>query len=82
MQRLWNVDPEHPTTYLRIISDLESAVRMLKCIDTPTEEIEHLQAIKRRLYRSYFQMMKCPSRDKNGDRVKEWQGVNPARGKG
>jgi hypothetical protein len=53
----WNVDPKHPTTIARLISDLEGVTYILECINEP-EEYEYIQKMKQKYYKMYFSMLK------------------------
>ena len=53
----WNVDPKHPTTIARLISDLEGVSYILSCYDEP-EEYEYIQKMKQKYYKMYFKMLK------------------------
>ena len=53
----WNVDPKHPTTIARLISELEGVNYLLDTLDQP-EEYEYIQKMKQKYYKMYFKMLK------------------------
>jgi hypothetical protein len=53
----WNVDPKHPTTIARLISELEGVTYILECINEP-EEYEYIQKMKQKYYKEYFKRVK------------------------
>ncbi len=59
MKRKWNVDPEDPDMYLRLIDKLEGCTYFLDCLDEP-ETIEILNALKKKYYKLYFKSIKTP----------------------
>ena len=58
MKRQWNVDPEHPTTLLRLISELEGSLYILECLEGTEEEVEYLMVMKKKYYKKYFRLTK------------------------
>jgi len=59
MKTKWNVDPQDPDTYLRLISNLEGCTYFLDCLDEP-EAIEFMNALKKKYYKLYFKASKTP----------------------
>lgn len=58
MKTKWNVnDPLHPTTILRLISELEGATYLLDCMEDE-EALSFLNELKRKYYKLYFQQSK------------------------
>lgn len=58
MKTQWNVkDPLHPTTILRLISELEGASYLLSCMDDE-EALSFLNDLKKKYYKLYFQQIK------------------------
>ena len=58
MKKQWNVDPEDPTTLLRLISELEGSLYILECLKGTEEEVECLTKMKRKYYKKYFSLTK------------------------
>jgi len=54
----WNVDPEDPTTVLRLISELEGISYLLVCLDHTEEELAFINTMKAKYYKTYFRMMR------------------------
>ena len=54
----WNVDPEHPTTLIRLISELEGSLYILKCLEGSEEDVEVIRAIKNKYYKKYRELAK------------------------
>ena len=52
----WNVDPEDPTTILRLISELEGSSYFLKELDE--EDYNTIREMLKKYYKKYFQMKK------------------------
>ena len=50
----WNVDPEHPTTVLRLLSHLHGAEQLLGCLGA--EEVELFSSMIKKYYKMYFKM--------------------------
>lgn len=58
MKTKWNVkDPLHPTTILRLLSELEGASSLLDCLGD-TEALSFLNDLKKKYYKLYFQQVK------------------------
>jgi hypothetical protein len=57
MKMKWNVNPNHPTTILRLISELEGVSYLLDCLDEP-EEVEIISKLKQKYYKKYFKILK------------------------
>lgn len=58
MKTKWNVkDPLHPTTILRLISELEGASSLLDCLEDE-EALSFLNDLKKKYYKLYFQQVK------------------------
>ena len=53
MKSKWNVDPEHPTTIARLISELEGATYLLDCLDDQ-EAFDYINNLKKKYYKEYF----------------------------
>jgi hypothetical protein len=53
----WNVNPKHPTTIARLISELEGVNYLLDTLDQK-EEYEYIQKMKQKYYKMYFSMLK------------------------
>ena len=58
MKKQWNVDPEDPTTLLRLISELEGSLYILECLEGTEEEVEYLMVLKKKYYKKYFRLTK------------------------
>ena len=58
MKQQWNVDPERPTTLLRLISELEGSLYILECLEGTEEEVEYLMTMKKKYYKKYFRLTK------------------------
>ena len=58
MKQQWNVNPEDPTTLLRLISELEGSLYVLECLEGTEEEIEYLMTMKKKYYKKYFRLTK------------------------
>ena len=58
MKKQWNVDPEDPTTLLRLVSELEGSLYILECLEGTEEEVEYLAAMKKKYYKKYFCLTK------------------------
>lgn len=58
MKKKWNVDPEDPTTLLRLVSELEGSLYILECLKGTEEEVESLTKMKRKYYKKYFHLTK------------------------
>ena len=56
MKHRHNVDPEHPTTVLRLLSHLHGAETLLDCIDG--EELPLITSMIQKYYKQYFKMKK------------------------
>jgi hypothetical protein len=56
MKMKWNVNPNHPTTILRLISELEGVSYLLDCLGD--EDIEYINDMKKKYYKMYFKMLK------------------------
>lgn len=54
----WNVDPEHPTTLLRLISELEGSLYILKGLKESEEDVKVLDNMKKKYYKKYWNMAK------------------------
>ena len=52
----WNVNPEDPTTILRLISELEGSSYFLKELDE--EDYDTIREMLKKYYKKYFQMKK------------------------
>jgi hypothetical protein len=52
----WNVNPEDPTTILRLISELEGSSYFLKELDE--EDYNTIREMLKKYYKKYFQMKK------------------------
>ena len=50
----WNVDPDHPVTLLRLISEIEGCIYFLDCLDGAEEEKAYLEGMRAKYYKSYF----------------------------
>ena len=59
MKRKWNVDPEDPTTYLRLIDKLEGCNYFLECLDEP-EAMEFTSSLIKKYYKLFFKACKTP----------------------
>ncbi len=57
MKLKWNVNPNHPTTIARLISELEGVAYLLDCLEEP-EEVEVVENLKQKYYKKYFKMLK------------------------
>jgi len=58
MKQQWNVNPEDPTTLLRLVSELEGSLYILECLEGTEEEVEYLMAMKKKYYKKYFRLTK------------------------
>ena len=58
MKQQWNVNPEDPTTLLRLVSELEGSLYILECLEGTEEEVEYLTAMKKKYYKKYFRLTK------------------------
>lgn len=56
MKSKWNVDPNHPTTIARLLSELEGVSYLLECIDG--EELNYIVEMKKKYYKEYFKRLK------------------------
>lgn len=56
MKSKWNVDPNHPTTIARLLSELEGVSYLLECIDG--EELIYIVEMKKKYYKEYFKKLK------------------------
>lgn len=56
MKSKWNVDPNHPTTIARLLSELEGVSYLLECIDG--EELSYIVEMKKKYYKEYFKRLK------------------------
>jgi hypothetical protein len=56
MKLKWNVNPNHPTTIARLISELEGVSYLLDCLGD--EDIEHINDMKKKYYKKYFKVLK------------------------
>lgn len=52
----WNVNPDDPTTLLRLISELEGSSYILEEIDQDDYDI--IKVMVKKYYKKYFQMKK------------------------
>ena len=52
----WNVDPDNPTTLLRLISELEGSSYLLEEIDQ--DDYDTIREMVKKYYKKYFQMKK------------------------
>ena len=52
----WNVDPDNPTTLLRLISELEGSSYILEEIDQ--DDYDTIKVMVKKYYKQYFQMKK------------------------
>lgn len=53
MKSKWNVNPEHPTTIARLLSELEGATYLLECLDDQ-EAYDYISKLKQKYYKEYF----------------------------
>lgn len=59
MKTKWNVkDPLHPTTILRLISEIEGVLYFLSCMDNVEDEVDFINQMKKKYYKLYFQQEK------------------------
>lgn len=56
MKSKWDVDPTHPTTIARLLSELEGASYFLDCLDDP-EAYEYITNLKKKYYKLYFKLI-------------------------
>lgn len=56
MKTKWDVDPTHPTTIARLLSELEGSSYFLECLDDP-EAYEYICNLKKKYYKLYFKMI-------------------------
>ena len=63
----WNVDPEHPTTVLRLLSHLHGAEQLLGCLDNTEEELAVISAMIPKYYKKYFKMNREYDKPDNPD---------------
>ncbi len=56
----WNLNPDHPTTLLRLISELEGVSYILDCLDDTEDEVSFISSMKKKYYSMYF---KHPNRE-------------------
>lgn len=54
MKSKWNVNPEHPTTIARLLSELEGVYYILTCLDDVEDEIDFIEKMKKKYYKEYF----------------------------
>ena len=52
----WNVNPDDPTTLLRLISELEGSSYILEEIDK--DDYDTIRTMVKKYYKKYFQMKK------------------------
>lgn len=52
----WNVNPDNPTTLLRLISELEGSSYLLEEIDQ--DDYDTIREMVKKYYKKYFQMKK------------------------
>lgn len=57
MKLKWNVNPNHPTTIARLISELEGVSYLLDCLGDDND-IEYINDMKKKYYKTYFKMLK------------------------
>jgi len=58
MKQQWNVNPEDPTTLLRLVSELEGSLYILECLEGTEEEVEYIVSMKKKYFKKYFRLTK------------------------
>ncbi|ACY75828.1 predicted protein [Cyanophage PSS2] len=64
-----NVDPEDPTSMLRLISEIEGVSTLLPCFDDMEDEIAFVEAMKRKCYKLYFKMVREAKEVRQGPKL-------------